>query len=98
MLRLGGATAQALQHATHWRCPTCVESAPPKRYLQATPEIRPFGFNKVLVLDLKYLKDAEHDPLAVLSMVDAGTAWHAACFVKNRTTRHIGRKLLSEWF
>ena len=34
----------------------------------------------------------------VLSMVDAGTGWHAACFMKNRFPKHVARKMIAEWF
>merc|ERR1711938_333879 len=98
MLRLAGATPPALVYARQWQCPVCAESVPPGRHLLATAAVRPYGSNKVLVIDVKYLKDAIENQLVALSMVDAGTGWHAAAFLKNRRAKHVARVLMNEWF
>ena len=59
---------------------------------------RPFGFNKVVCLDLKYLKDAAGKNHVALSAVDSGTSWHAACLVKTRKSDHVAKKLVAIWF
>ena len=98
MLKLGGATQMAQLYARFWQCPVCAESAPPRQMLRATPELRPYGFNVVVVVDIKYLKDADNTQLIALSMVDAGTAWHVVALLRNRSAKHVAKKLLSEWF
>ena len=59
---------------------------------------RPFRFNKTVCLDLKYLKDAAQKNHVALAAVDAGTCWHAACLLRNRTPEHVAKKLLALWF
>ncbi len=98
MLRFGGATPVALEHAKAWICPVCAECAAPAKPLQASVRTRPFGFNKVVCLDLKYLKDAAGKNHVALSIVDSGTSWHAACLVKTRKSDHVAKKLLATWF
>ena len=66
--------------------------------MEAGVRTRPFGFNKTVCLDLKYLKDGAGKNHVALSAVDAGTSWHAACVLKNRTPVHVVKKLLAIWF
>ena len=73
MLKLGNATQQALLYAKHWQCPVCAESAPPWPMLSATAETRPYGFNVIIVMDVKYLKNSEQKRALASSMVDVGT-------------------------
>jgi hypothetical protein len=98
MLRLGGATPAAMDYAKAWVCPICAASAVPGKPLEAGVRTRPFGFNKTVCLDLKYLKDGAGKNHVALSAVDAGTSWHAACVLKNRTPVNVVRKLLALWF
>ncbi len=58
MLRLGGASDAAIRYASIWRCPVCTASAAPGVPLSSSPRLRPSGFNKIVGIDLKYLKDA----------------------------------------
>ena len=57
MMRLGGASPAALEYVKVWRCPVCSEVAQPPRMMQSSPVARPYGFNKVVCIDVKYLKD-----------------------------------------
>jgi hypothetical protein len=98
MMRLGGASPGAMEYAKAWQCPVCTASAPPTRPLQASTRTRPFGFNKAIAMDLKYLKDGAHQNHVALSVVDGGTSWHAACLLKNRRPEHVVKKLLALWF
>jgi hypothetical protein len=73
MLRLGGATPAAVEYAKAWICPVCAASSAPGRPLEASVRARPFGFNKVVCLDLKCQKDAAQKNHVALSAMDAGT-------------------------
>jgi len=97
MLKLGGASPAALEYARTWQCPVCAESARPGRPQEATSRGRPFGFGKVVCMDLKYLNDAERAHHVALSMVDAGTSWHCASLLKNRKPEHVARKVVEVW-
>ena len=48
-------------------------------------------------MDLKFLKDAAGTNYVVLSMVDAGTSWHQAIFLKNRSPKHVATKIVDLW-
>lgn len=97
MMKLGGASVAAQSYAKTWQCPTCVASSPPHKHAQLTTTVRPFGFNTLVVMDLKYLKDAADVNAVALSIVCAGTSWHSAVFFKNRTPKHVAKKFLTTW-
>ncbi|MFM7984158.1 MAG: hypothetical protein ACKPKO_33015, partial [Candidatus Fonsibacter sp.] len=97
MMRLGGASPAAMEYARDWVCPVCAACAAPTKPLEASTSTRPFGFNKVIAMDLKYLKDAAGKNHVALSVVDGGTSWHAACLLKTRKPEHVVRKLLALW-
>ncbi len=96
MLRLGRASPPALLYAQTWICPTCAASARPAEPHHASTRTRPFGFNVVVVADLKYLKSLTQQ-LVALSLVCAGTSWHVAALLRNRKPRHVFKKILTEW-
>ena len=48
-------------------------------------------------MDLKYLNTVDKRKLVVLSMVDAGTAYHVAVLLKNRRPRHVCRMIMKHW-
>ena len=97
MSRIAGATDAAIIYAKAWICPTCAASAPPSRPLVASTRLRPYGFNVCVVMDLKYLKDAEGKNHVVLSMVCADTGCHVAALLKNRKARHVAKKVMRDW-
>jgi len=63
----------------------------------AAGEIRPYGFNKVVCIDLKYLKTTDRKRCVALSIIDAGTGMHAATLLKTRRTDHVARKFFITW-
>ena len=63
----------------------------------ASPTVRPYGFNKIVCIDLKYFKDTTRKHRVALSMVDAGTAYHVATMVRNGSSEHVARKVLEQW-
>ena len=97
MMRLGGATPAAIEYAKVWQCPVCASSQRPSNPLNASTRIRPYGFNVSVSMDLKYLKDAQEQHHVALSLVDAGTSWHAGALVKNRTPKHVVSKIMETW-
>ncbi len=96
MLKVGNVSQAALLDARHWKCPTCEASAQPAQYGSTSTRTRPFAFNHTIVMDLKYLNDKTKQYVC-LSIVDAGTSWHAAVFVKTRKSKHISRMILKNW-
>ena len=65
--------------------------------MQSSPIVRPFGFNKVVCIDVKYLKDTTQQHRVALPMVDAGTAYHVAVMLRNGSSEHVSRKVLEKW-
>ena len=55
MLKLSGATPEAIRFAKRWRRPVCESRKAPRHPAAATVSTRPFGFNKVVQMDVKYL-------------------------------------------
>ena len=98
MLRLANATEAALLYAKWWICPLCAASAAPGQPLESSTRTRPYGFNQSMGLDVKYLKDADGTQRVALSMVDFGTSWHVAAFLKNRQPQHVSKVIFKEWF
>ena len=97
MMKLGNASPASLAYARAWQCPVCQASSQPHKPQQASTRLRPSGCNKTVVMDLKYLKDADKKNHVALSMVDAGTSWHMAILLKNRKPKHVIGKVTSEW-
>ena len=87
----------AMEYAQTCVCPVCASCAAPTKPLEASVRPRPFGFNKVVRLDLQYLKDATQKNHVALSTVDDGTGWHTTCLLKNNTPEHVAKKLLALW-
>jgi hypothetical protein len=84
ILKLGGASPEAVEYAKVWECPICQAKKRPPKPQVATGNVRPFGFNDTVATDLKYLKDSTGQTFVVLHVIDAGTSWHAATLLKTR--------------
>jgi len=97
MTHLANATEAAKRYAKAWECPVCARRVAPRKPQVATGETRPFGFNKTVCVDLKYLETTDRKRLVASSMIDAGTGLHATVFVKTRRTDHVARKLFVTW-
>ena len=97
MMRLGGASPAALQYARVWQCPICAQISPPPKMMQASPTARPYGFNKIVCIDVKYLKDTTQKHRVALSMVDARTTYHVAVMLRNRSSEQVSRKVFEQW-
>jgi hypothetical protein len=92
MMKLGNATDVAIKYAKTWECPVCARKVAPRKPQVAAGEIRPYGFNKIVCIDLKYLKTTDRKRCVALSIIDAGTGMHAATLLKTRRTDHVARK------
>ena len=97
MMKLGNATDVAIKYAKTWECPVCARKVAPRKPQVAAGEIRPYGFNKVVCIDLKYLKTTDRQRCVALSVIDAGTGMHAATLLKTRRTDHVARKFFVTW-
>ena len=97
MMKLGGASAEAIRYAKVWQCPVCIRMSRPLKPMESSAELRPFGFNETVGMDIKYLKDYEQNKFVALSVVCAGTSFHQAVLVKNRDPKHISEQFLKMW-
>ena len=97
MLRISGATEDAIRHARRWQCDVCRMQKPPAHPLATTPSLRPYGFNRKLHLDIKFVHDSRDRKYPCLSIVDLGTAYHGACLCKTRRSDYVARKFMLHW-
>ena len=97
MLRISGATEDAIRYAKKWRCDVCASRAAPRHPQAAAPKTRPYGFNKHLHIDIKYVYDNRKKKYACLSMLDLGTVKHDACMVKCKKSSYIAGKFFRHW-
>ena len=97
MLKISGANADAVKHARKWQCPVCQARQPPKHPMASTPSLRPYGFNKRVHIDIKFVYDSEDRKYACLSMIDLGTCYHATCMLKTRRSDYVAGKFLRHW-
>ena len=97
MLKMSGATEDAIRYAKRWQCPVCAQRAAPKHPQAAAPSVRPYGFNVHIHIDIKYVYDARRKRYACLSMVDLGTVKHDAVMVKTKQSQYVARKFFRHW-
>ena len=97
MLKLSGSTAEAIRYAKMWKCPTCEARKAPRHPAAGTATTRPYGFNKVVQIDVKYLWDCRQKKYAALSMLCTGTGKHDAHMIKTRRADYIASKVLRKW-
>ena len=97
MLRISGATEEAIRHARRWRCEVCSQRQPPKHPMAATPTLRPYGFNRKIHIDIKFVFDSRGRKYPCLSAVDLGTTYHMAVLLKTRRSDYVAGKFLRHW-
>ena len=97
MLKLGGASQDALRYASKFHCSVCAARQAPRHPKPSTVSTRPFGFNVHLHLDLKYLYDSRKKKYVCLSILDLGTIKHDAIMLKNRRSDYVAEKFLRHW-
>eukprot|EP00435_Cladocopium_sp_Y103_P016026 s641_g4.t1 len=97
MLKLSGATQEAIRYAQQWSCEVCAARRPPKHPQAATVNSRPYGFNHTLHVDLKYLWDCREKKYVCMSVLCLGTGLHQAQLLKTRRSDYVASKFLKHW-
>lgn len=97
MLRMSGANADAIRYARKWVCDVCACRQPPKHPMATSPVQRPFGFNRAVHVDLKYVYDSRGRRYVALSVVDLGTVYHICCLLKTRRSDYVAAKFFRHW-
>ena len=97
MLKMSGATEDAVKHARQWQCPVCAERVAPRHPQAATPSVRPYGFNIHIHIDIKYIYDSRKKKYACLSMLDIGTVKHDAVMLKSKRSDYVAQKFFRHW-
>eukprot|EP00435_Cladocopium_sp_Y103_P057834 s201_g20.t1 len=97
MLRISGANEDAVRYARKWQCDVCRMQKAPAHPMATTPTLRPYGFNRQLHLDIKFVFDSRDRKYPCLSIVDLGTAFHGTCLLKTRRSDYVARKFLQHW-
>ena len=65
--------------------------------MASTPSLRPYGFNKRVHIDIKFVHDSRERKYAMLSVIDLGTVYHAACLLKTRRSDYVASKFHRLW-
>ena len=97
MLKLSGATQDAIRHAQRWNCDVCAARKPPRHPQASTVNTRPYGFNHTLHVDLKYLWDVREKKYVCMSILCLGTGMHQATLLKTRRSDYVASKFLKHW-
>ncbi|MEC9378943.1 MAG: hypothetical protein VX528_08260, partial [Candidatus Latescibacterota bacterium] len=97
MMRFGNCTKAAIEYAKKWKCPICAERRRPHKVRPATSNERPKGFNKVVHVDLKYIRDSARQLFVAMSICCTGSCWHVATLCRTRKAAYVARKFLKIW-
>jgi hypothetical protein len=97
MMRLGGSHPEAIKFAKIWKCPVCAAKQPPTKPMSTAANVRPYGFNHTVYMDLKFVQDIKGKVHAAVSIVCAGTAYHRAAVIKSKSPRYVARKVMRHW-
>jgi hypothetical protein len=96
MLRLGGATAEAIRYAKLWTCPTCVQSKQPSTSRPAQV-LETNDFNDVVGVDLLEIQDMDSVCYDVMSIVDLGSRYHVAVLLEDKSSQTVARNFARYW-
>ena len=94
MLKISGATPEAIKYIKVWECPVCKAMVKPATPQKASTRLRPYQFNKIVAMDVKYLKDADQKTHLCLHCVCTGTADQGGILVKSRESSVIVDKYM----
>ena len=97
MLRLRGATDDAVKYARRFQCDICASWQPPKHPMASTPVARPYGFNRHVHVDIKFAHDVRGRRYCCMSVLDLGTAFHQGAMLKTRRSDYVAKKFLMHW-
>ena len=96
MLRLGGASQEALRYAQQWKCAICARSQPPAQLMPASHHGAD-NFNDVVGIDLLRIRDQDQTQYWVLSMVDIASRYHNAVVVEDKRPPTIAHAFACYW-
>ena len=97
MLRLSGATDDAVRYARRFQCDVCASRQPPRHPMPSTPVMRPYGFNRHIHIDIKFAHDVRGRKYCCMSILDLGTAFHQGAMLKTRRSDYCAKKFLMHW-
>ena len=97
MLRLSGATDDAVRYARRFQCDVCASRQPPRHPMASTPVMRPYGFNRHIHIDIKFAHDVRGRKYCCMSILDLGTAFHQGAMLKTRRSDYCAKKFLMHW-
>ena len=97
ILRLGGASDEAIQIARDLECSTCqrtkTPSTPRKSAMPPSAD-----FNQTIGIDLFFVDNHDRTKkVPVLSIIDWGTLFHQACVLKDKTAGRVRRAYRRLW-
>ena len=95
LLESRGASHQVLQAARDYQCASCLRYRKPN---SAAPAAIPSAknFNQQVQADILWIKDGDTNH-PILSVVDVGTCFQAACLVKGESSEHLIPALERVW-
>ena len=96
MLRLGGASAEAIAYAKVWKCPVCLRCQPPAAVMPAAKSEAEY-FNDIVGIDLLFVHDSNGDTFTILSAVDYDSRCHMAVAVPDKHPKTIARAFARFW-
>ena len=95
LLLARGAQPSVVSAAKDYKCVACLKHKKPNQVAPLTmPQQQ--GFNEAMQADVFYLKPSERKH-AVLSIVDVGTKYMAACWVPEETSESYSKALEKVW-
>ena len=65
--------------------------------MASTPTLRPYGFNRKIHIDIKFVFDSRGRKYPCLSAVDLGAMYHMAVLLKTRRSDYVAQKFLRHW-
>ena len=97
MLRLGGASQDALRYAKLWTCAVCAQMQAPRLTRKAMLLPDEMAFNAVVGLDLLTVHDTNQKEYVCLSMVDWASRYHVTILMKTKSSAETARKFCKYW-
>ena len=100
LLRLAKASKKSEDHLfyiRHWQCSACMSRKVPEPIARASVTARPQEFNKVVGVDLKFVKDSKGVTYTFLNVLDVATRKSGFYLVPSKSSRHVSEKFLDKW-
>eukprot|EP00971_Amphidinium_carterae_P178240 3535643-Amphidinium_carterae.1 len=97
MAKMAGKSEQHLRYIKHFVCPACTRRNPPGQPPKGSAKAKPTCFNQVVVLDLKFARDADSEEHVFLNCLDVATRYSMFVRVKDKRALTIAGKFESAW-